>query len=173
MTKNNRKPWSRRKRWVVLGLVPAFVLAGTAAAAWLLVATGSTTSTLHTGTAATAPVTLTATSPTTALTPGGAPVSVALTLKNPGTTTVQVAAVTVSVTATSAGAACPASDFVLTTAPTFANTSGALLHYPFSLAGGVTVHAGGSQGVPAQISLKGTAPTSCQNVTVNLSEKAS
>jgi len=44
---------------------------------------------------------------------------------------------------------------------------------PFTLPAGKTAEAKGTTGVLPTIKLKGTAPTTCQSVTVNLSEKAS
>ena len=44
----SRRPWSRRKRWVVLGVMPALLVGGVASAAWILEGHGTTTAQGHT-----------------------------------------------------------------------------------------------------------------------------
>lgn len=177
MQSQHRKARSwHRKLWRPLVVVPVVVvlMAGSALAAWLLIATGSTTSTDTTGTASTAHVTVTAMNRTDGLEPG-ATATIPVSITNGNSAPVRVSAVTVSVTGTSSPG-CTASWFTIVTAPMFKITTGGSItatgvSAPFTLPAG----AGAEPASPSgdRLALSATAPTTCQGVTINLAEKVS
>jgi len=117
-------------------------------------------------------VAVTATNETDALYPGGPAGVIPMKVQNTNASSVLVSGVTVSVTGTSAGSACSASDFVVTQ-PSFGVTGNPSVTFPATLTPGETIYAGiSTSGTGAGVALATTAPTSCQNVTVNLAEKA-
>lgn len=151
-----------KTKWAIpLALLAVVMLAGTALAAWLLLATGSTTSTETTGSATTSPVTVTVANRTDALVAGGPAATLPVQINNNGSGATRIDGVTLAVTTTSAGSACPPSAFTVTQPTTFSTTTGSHT-VPFS------VRSSGHANSTAKLAVKATAPTTCEDVTVNL-----
>jgi hypothetical protein len=164
---------TRRRKIIAAGISAGLVLsmAGSAYAAWLLEGAGQTTSTETTGTAGTAPVVVGAINMTDALTPGGPAGNIKVWVNDTGAAPVQVSSVVVAVTGTSAGAACAASNFVVTQ-PVFGVVGQGVVSLPYTLPA-VSGDMSTDFGSNAMVAMVASAPVACENVTVNLSEVAS
>jgi hypothetical protein len=140
------------------------VFAGTAFAAWLLIANGTGTTTIPTGSSGQAPAATVTVNPAngTALVPGGTENVTWSAMQSSGQSE-QVDAATLSVTGTSNNTACPASNFTVTQGGV--TQGGTLETLPYSWASGQQIS--GGQPSPS-VTMSASAPTGCQNVSVDV-----
>jgi len=160
--------WMRRA--VVLPVAGVLLLGGVAAAAWLLEANGTGTTTIQTGTSSLGTPAIVAVSAvdTTALVPGGSE-RITWSANYPGGPAQQVDAVVTSVTGTSDNTNCSASNFTVTQGAVGASASnGVGISFPYDWSSGTLSSSGGDGGSTPIVTMNADAPAGCQNVSIDV-----
>lgn len=168
-----RKYTKRTRRVVAVSGLVVLLVSTAAIAAWVAEGSGTGTWTENTGNQANQAITVQGTNQTDGLTPGGSAKGQTIVIFDPSSTAAQVSSVVISVASTSAGAACPPSDFTVTQGTWSNGTAAQTLPYtlPASATSSTTgdLTSTGTGAVEPTVQLVSAAPLTCaNNVTVNL-----
>jgi len=161
----------KHRKLIWFGVVLPLVLVAGAGAAWLAIGVGHGTGTDTTGSSSQNTVTVAVTSKTDAIGPGGTANLPVLITNNSGFPAQISSSPVASVTSTSAGAACPISNFTVPFQPQFqqevSGTWGPVITaYPITLAVGDSLGSGGPATLASTLAVQmsASAPVGCESI---------